>query len=149
MTVYATPEDLYAEQGKLIPPAGIPAAVRAELLADLRSASDDVKFYTRLSGLRWHPNGFPAAPVHAEAVKRATCAQAEWYGITKDRTGAESRFDSVSRSNSRADVTISETKSRRAGAAGEGSSPAGSRIAPRALIILDNAGIRPSNARRG
>lgn len=101
----------------------------------LRSASIEVEGLTRLSVYDVDEEGYPTDADISDAFKEATCAFVEYWEETDDPTGAQSqagptRIGSVSFGGSGASGGATNTKS-----------AASSRIAPKAVRILTNAGL--------
>lgn len=120
--VYATAADYAAYTGKPAP-AGIDTVLaRASERIDelLMTAVYDVDETTDL----------PTNPTDADAIMRATCAQAAWSLAVGDQYGVAAAFS---------DVKIGSVSVKRAG--GGGSGPA--RHAPDAASILRTAGLLP------
>lgn len=101
----------------------------------LRSASIEVERLTRRAIYDTDPDGYATGADISEAFTEATCAIAEYWGITDDPTGAEAivgavKIGSVSlgTTSSSADGLTTAEKLQR-------------RIGTRALDILANAGL--------
>ncbi|QPZ39703.1 hypothetical protein [Paramicrobacterium chengjingii] len=129
---YATPSDYFDFLGDEIPD---PFPEKKQLEAMLRRASIVIDGRLRLAVYNTDEDGYPTDADVSEALKDATCAQADWFENTDDLTGAESqqgvvKIGSVSLGGSGATGSASSTKS-----------AADSRISPEAVEILRNAGL--------
>lgn len=105
----------------------------------LRSASIEVEGLTKLAKFDADEDGYPTDASIADAFKEATCAFVEYWEETDDPTGAQSqagptKIGSVSFGGSGASGGAANTKT-----------AASSRIAPKAVRILSNAGLLSAN----
>lgn len=115
-----------------------PADDEATLTKRLRAASIEVEKITRLSVFDVDEDGYPTDPMISDAFTEATCAIAEYWGITDDPTGAEVTAGAVKIGS----VSLGTTSSSQ-----DSASPSEKlqrRIGARAIDILSNVGLLQS-----
>ncbi|WP_336633588.1 MULTISPECIES: hypothetical protein [unclassified Microbacterium] len=140
MRVYATAADYYAFIGTTqptIPDPGNPGHTiplpEEDMNARLRRASGQVESYVRTARYATDPDGYPTDPAIADALRDATCAQADYWAETDDPTGGGAVAGPVKiGSVSLGGTAVGGASSR---------SAADTRRADEAVIILRNAGL--------
>lgn len=132
MRIYAVPGD-YDEVAEEAWPSD--ADAQAVLLKRLRAASIEVEKITRRSWYATDDDGFPTDPDVSDAFTEATCAIAEYWGLTDDPTGAEANEGAVKIGS----VSLGTTSSSSDGLSAQ--EKLQRRIGSRAIDILTNAGL--------
>lgn len=145
--VYATAADYYDFTGE-DQPMTTPAEgqepqplTEKDLNASLRRASSVIDSHTRHDVYDVDEDGYPTDADIADAFKKATCAQADWFAETQDLTGAIAQEGTVAIGS----VSLG-ARGRTSGLSGA-PDPGASRIAPEAVELLRNAGLMRSSAR--
>lgn len=126
MRTYATPADIAGPPWRL--------TLTDEAAHDLLAiASADVERLTMTAVYDVDDAGMPTDPVVRDALRDATCATAVWFDETGDTSGAGARYNSLSLGS----FSVS------GGGVGSGTNTdaAASLVAPRAITILQNAGL--------
>ncbi|GAB2519473.1 hypothetical protein [Paramicrobacterium agarici] len=129
---YATPSDYFDFLDGEIPD---PVPDEQQLKAKLRRASIVIDGRLRLAVYDTDEDGYPTDADVSEALKDATCAQADWFTETDDITGADSQAGVVKIGS------VSLGGSGATGGASNARSAGASRISPEAVEILRNAGL--------
>ncbi|QIK82990.1 hypothetical protein [Sanguibacter sp. HDW7] len=126
MRTYATLADVNGSPWRL----GLSAEAAEDLIA---LASADVERLTMTAVYEVDTDGLPTDPVVRAALRDATCATVAWLDETGDTSGAAARYNSLSLGS----FSVS------GGGVGSGTNTdaAASLVAPRAITILQNAGL--------
>lgn len=140
MRVYATAADFYDFVGTDQPtvpdpdnPGEMIPLTEKDLNAKLRRASGQVESYVRTARYQTDEDGYPTDAAVSEALRDATCAQADYWTATDDVTGGDAIAGPVKIGSVQLGGTATGGASSR--------SAADTRRSDEAIQILRNAGL--------